>query len=1302
MKNMSLRFILIFGIIFGSLLFTSFVLDNNSTSELRPETLSDIESPDENALMMNTEVTENYFTDSGNNLDASLYANISKTASLNSPYLEVPGYKYYDLSINTNHQNITQTNLSISNIEAGNATYVLEDNPEYFITTVMAPGLYIGAAMSIKIPTACKLKQIQLFLQELDYITPPLWNITVFNATRNLDEDLLVLPHQKTSISVLQPATNILTGPAAHWQNFTFPDVQLNMTNTYVDANGFAYYFFVIAMPPNTTALDHRFLYLSFDRSIIDGGYAYIGVQAGASIDYNYYDVDICLRVLLAPLSNTPDPSDIGLAIKNSRRAPLTSLIYETNHSIPIHAAHDETTYSIILAQNFTITDYATISDISLYLKSYGDTVLTMVGIFPKNNTGIGPKWDGNLLYDLNITINILDNSEGWFNFTMFDKPNLAPGEYWWVLICQTTGNLTLYGTKDPPSYNEMALNITAYIVGQQTFFNTSVVDGHFASIIYYQPGKEYFLIENDWINDSRFIPDQLGFHHFSIITRWLGATSFDVTYTVELEKNQQISSIYYAIYNQSVIAWDIRINPAFPSTSLGNIINLTLPLDWMVFNVTKNSIDYSNWNLNVLSNNQILSIHNASEDIWRVICISPIYSTEFKIEKDVQGQFTLAENATIYDQIQINTTIYNQTNGVCYLTILYPNGRSSFKNQTQITSETAIFTFRPGLDPDTSGGNYTFIIYWSNGTEIGWDIQYLYFTPIPANITILSAIPTPYINDLSKSILIRYNDSRGVNLTGATVYATLGGNIVNWEDIYQLSLNPNDKGKYRIKLNTTGLNNQIYYLNGWVEKEGYKNVTISPIQVQVLPVPTSLNPNMPNITQYQNEPISFSCSFKDTFHGTGIDWAYINYTIIGTDISGSLANIMPGESVYTVENVELKDLFDHGTPYQINLTAIANNCQSASLLIDLFVKNKTPTILSIVDVSGSHIQGRSMRIRARLQNALTNDGIPNATIRFSFAGVIQERIALTDQDGYAEIEISVPANSFTISAFFDETTSIAEATPYQTDVNVIKYSDIALWLGIIIGVIFVSVLLVRQFYIVPKRNRREKAYQKISQKFSDVANLRQLLILHKVSSGCLYQESIGGQIDGDLISGFLSAISSFQGELKTDKVPYKEVKASGFELNYEDYKIIVFPGEYINIALIFDEVPSNEFRLTVQNLVREYEARYKEYLVNFRGDVTPFKDSSDFIADKIELNLSWPHQLHRPSVSTKLSALEEGLIQIADTVMKSQVQNYFFLPSIISIAHASGTKSKFEIIANVYELRKRTIFRPISLNAIA
>ncbi|HUY00280.1 MAG TPA: hypothetical protein VMV49_12035 [Candidatus Deferrimicrobium sp.] len=1240
-------------------------------------------------------MTENTLNGVGNNLRTGFYTNRSEIINLNTPFLEEPGYKYYDLSINTFYQNITQTNLTFSGLKAENTTYVVEDYPENFFTNAEAPGLQVWGAMSFKISTPCILKRVWAFVQEVLYTD--LWNITIYNATRELSEDLMVIPDCPTGISILQRATDqgLL---AAHWQNFTFPDVQLNMTNTYVDANGFAYYFFVLLFPIFIpVSLNFSFLYYSNDDVFIDDGYLYGGFVGGTA---EYNDADACIKLDLAPLSATPSPSDVGLTVKNPNRPSPTNLVIETNHSLPLAAAYQDTEIHVI-TQNFTLTEYATIHNFSVYLKAYENASISKFGILPNNETGLGPYWNANLIYDLNVTLNLQDGYEGWFNFTMLDMPNLAPGQYWWALFSDTAGNITLFGTQNPSNSNILALNISGSEVGEEVVIETDIIPNSvFATIIYYQPGTDYFNVSRDWIYNSYLTSDIFGGYHFQIVTRWQGDTSFNTEYTVELENNGLVTPRFQANFQETLVLWNLSLIANFPATNLGKIINITIPLDWNLINVTIGGMDHgaANWTVILLGNQQQLLIYNASNGFWTIWCNSPRYSVNYTIEKFVQGQYQSAVNATIYDNLRVNITIANQSNGICYLTIFYPNGETTFKNQTIIASENNFFYWFPEYDIKATGGNYTFIVNWFNGTELGFNRQYFTCVPIPSNLTLISTIPTPFVNDTTQIVTIRFNDSRGVNIAGATISANLSINSLEWDDIFSKTLDPADRGLYRIKINTSRLNaNQLYTLEVSAVKDGYEKVTIPPTQILVAPVSTSLVIAVQNITQFAGEIISFSCSYKDTFHHIDIDWASVSYHIIGTNINGTLNRIMQDESVYEADDVVLINLSGRATPYKINITATADNCESNSKLIDLFVLNKTRTILTILGTKTTFIQGQNLLVRALLENATSHIGISNATIQFTFGGKIPNVIALTDQNGIAEIEISIPSEPFQIQAKFEESVSIDGANTLALSIEVITYANIVMWIGIIVGICLAAIFAVRQFYLVPKRNRKTQEFQKIANKFQDVANLLHLLILHKESAGCIYQQSLGGNIDGDLISGFLHAISSFQTELKPEKVPQKELKVGGFELNYQDYKIFLFNGEFINVALIFDKAPSDQFRAIAQSFVKDYEAQYREFLINWRGDVTPFRTSYTIIAEKLEISLLWPHQIQRYSPTEKFTSLEDSMIQIADTIMKSQATEYFFLPLLLSMATAGRPQMRLEVIATIYNLRRRRTFIPIN-----
>lgn len=1229
-------------------------------------------------------VSKNYLSGLGSHVKTGLYTNISTTNSIVTPYLEDQGFKFFDLPLNTFHNNITKTNLTFSDIEAHSTLQSIEENPEDYL--YYAPPLWV--AFSLKISNPCILKKLQLFVQESNQ-TPqsPPWIIELYNATRELKLELNIEPDEYTGFNVTQQVNGT---SAAHWHDFAFPDIQLNMSNTYIDAKGFAYYFFKITMPTQTT--DSRYLYYSHDEEWIDDEWVFLEY-------YGLYllDIDICMRVELAPVSNNLTPSDILLSIKNENLNFL-NLAIETNYSIPVQTLDAVSLLSgkfRIPSQNFTLTEYGTVYNISLYMKYLGGNNTFILKIFPSNYTGVGPLWDGDQIKDGTEVYNIPNGFEGWYTFQMRELPNLKPGQYWWTLFFQadTGSNLTLYGSNDPPD-KAIALNITL-----TSIFDTKILNNNFANIIGIQNGLEFYNVSESWITDEKFYPDAFDYHHFTIVTRWGGLTRFNVTSCIELENIRFIQSTYYSSFQSEAVLWNLTVQTNFMMIGLGKIIKLTIPSNWYILNITINGKDHGdrNWTIYPQNTYQIISINNASTGLWTIFCNSSIYPVDYEVAKLIGGKFETALNATVYDRLQVNITIVNQTNGICHLTIFYPDLKTIFTTQVGIINEAATFLWYPENDSAATGGNYTLIAHWSNGTVLGYNQWNFFFTPIPTNISIISSISSPYVDDITQSLIVRYFDTRGVNITGAHLSAKLNGISLNWEDIYSKSSNIQDQGLYRINLNTTGLNaNQNYQLNISIQKIGYMKVSIAPQEIWVAPVPTSLISNVNSTTQYQNEFISFSCSFKDTFHKSGIDWASISYNIIGTKISGTMSKIMPGESIYIAANVLLENLTGRAMPYIINITASALNCQTKNINITLFVLNKTGTMLYIIKPTGLVFQGQRIQIEARLQNQTDPYlGIPNATIRFSFGGIIPDEVASTDANGIARVEISIPKGTFSITAFFDEASSISASSSEPLSIDVFTYSDLALWIGIFAAISVVSILVIRQFYVVPKRNQKLARFQKIVNKFRDASNIRQILILLKESGVCIFHQSFGTAIDGDLISGFLSAISSFQEELKPEKTPQKEPEIGGFELHYQTYRILLFEGTYIRLAFVIDETPTPEFRNLAQSVIKDYEDTYQRFLLDWHGDVDPFNTSAQFFGKKLELDLLWPHELNKLDLSKKYSDLEVSLINIAEIFMRTQGKNYVFLPMIISVAQAGTSKPELELIATIYKLRYRNIFIP-------
>ncbi|MBD3227998.1 MAG: hypothetical protein GF329_07395 [Candidatus Lokiarchaeota archaeon] len=133
--------------------------------------------------------------------------------------------------------------------------------------------------------------------------------------------------------------------------------------------------------------------------------------------------------------------------------------------------------------------------------------------------------------------------------------------------------------------------------------------------------------------------------------------------------------------------------------------------------------------------------------------------------------------------------------------------------------------------------------------------------------------------------------------------------------------------------------------------------------------------------------------------------------------------------------------------------------------------------------------------------------------------------------------------------------------------------------------------------------------------KEKSLQSLRYLLILHKQVGITIYSVNFSDQeLDPDLVSGFLSAISSFGMELSGGQ-------SIGIrKMEYESLKIVLQQGNYVNVGLILDDFPEDWLDLRLKTFVRALENQYKQYLENWTGDVRPFKTIGKLFAKIFEI----------------------------------------------------------------------------------
>ncbi|NHI93942.1 MAG: hypothetical protein EAX96_15745 [Candidatus Lokiarchaeota archaeon] len=1344
---MKFKKIIILGIFILSFLITGFLyplidnVSNNSSSITNKEVNSDPIEILEKNLTHTSDI--GLISDDGNDLFSIMQENISDTIHFTVPDDEIENQKIYNLDINSSHWNITRTNLTFSNLDAKNVTLVIEDYPEEVIDNAgtISLGYYRLGAMSFKISTTCRLKNISMFIQEA--VGADTWNISIYNASRSLGKGFLLAPRSSTGISVEKTVT---TTPQAHWETFNFNDEILNLTNTFVDNDGFAYYF-VVARFPMMTLTDYRAWYFEIDDIPIDDGFAYQGFASSLGIyRYTYLEGDLCLKLNLAPNSSTPTTEEVGLSLKNPQPLVYENITQLDSYSQRILDVWNSSVYLHYFAsQNFTLTDVGKVENISLYVNQTGNFTdpITLI-IMNSNSTNTGPELGDNSLEFLQ---NVVASSkpwviepgtsfEGWYNFSFPDTPYFEKNKtYWWLLSASTnvSGNITIFGEPTFGSTSLYSLNITLDITGGSWKHYTTSMDYNFSCKLQVRYGYEYFDLDSYWYNESLYIPNTEGTYTFSIKSKWYGDLYFDTNYFCKIENLSYFAkTIFLGTDSSSIIQWNITCDVILPLSSADNLnlLNISIP-NWNVTYIYNGSsyANYTNWRIDQIDQKRFLIINNVSSNLWKIICNSSNVNSFLTVEKKGNIDFSVVENATIYDYIRINMSLPNQDNGVAYLSGLYPfpNNFTTFTLQNSTILPNTSFYWRPSNYPLAIGGIYNFFAYWTNGTETSICTIDFLLLPNPTNLTILlNVTKNPYVNDTTQTITVFYNESsRNFNITGATINASLNGINQDWEDLYLKTGLDTDKGKYRIKLDTKGFSEGSYQLKIIASKDGYNTAEIDNILIFVEPVPTTIQSTIDNIVQYERATIGLTISFKDTFHNKDIDWGSVSFNIMINatfNLTGNMTLSIPSESIYSNSTISLLDIPSRETPYIINITAEATNCETSYYAINLTILNKTTPSLIIYEPSvksrtalvlnpfslTNFYEGDVLLITVRLTNTSSGLGLGGKTIKFEFSGGISDIYAITNDEGYAIIEITVPSNlnSFSFRVIFGEIMEIANGESNSFSYTVTSTSQLMVWNLTFIGIIVaIAVALSFTFYTIRKRSRNrklevhKKELMKIKNRYENIAALLALLVIEKESGNCVYNQQFQMELNADLISGFLTAISAFQTEIRKDKDPNETM---GFELKYADYNILMVDREFSRIALILDKAPDEDLRNTINTFADKFGERFNEHLKQFDGNLQPFKKALPLIQEHLRLSLLYPHHLSSSAIEfikndrfpNNLTTLDKTLIKLAETIMRTNNVSYFFLPQLIQMG-AAGLESNLEVFGSLDKILDLKFFIP-------
>ncbi len=313
---------------------------------------------------------------------------------------------------------------------------------------------------------------------------------------------------------------------------------------------------------------------------------------------------------------------------------------------------------------------------------------------------------------------------------------------------------------------------------------------------------------------------------------------------------------------------------------------------------------------------------------------------------------------------------------------------------------------------------------------------------------------------------------------------------------------------------------------------------------------------------------------------------------------------------------------------------------------------------------------------------------------------IISNSTALCD-NGIAVGSLSLPiGNNYKIRVKFDALSYYEASSIVSGNIRVVNefllFLDLLPMIGITAAIIAGIGFVIHRAVIVPKRRRREESLRKLYQKLSDVENIQYILILTEHGVPCYSKSLADVPIDETLISGFLSAISSFGKEIGT-----KITAAEGGleELSYRQFKIIVNEGNHSRVALLLLKRPSQTLKDKLKKFNNTFEQIYEERLKDFNGQVFEDAPVTKLIEEIFEADLLYPHQIIDSKVSPYLKSsnaksLDKKILVIARS---EEFESSFYLRDLINHLKTKGIE-EIESFESIQKLKSDKVVFAINV----
>ena len=839
---------------------------------------------------------------------------------------------------------------------------------------------------------------------------------------------------------------------------------------------------------------------------------------------------------------------------------------------------------------------------------------------------------------------------------------------------------------------------------------------------------------------------------NFTISAGWwdvkLNVSKILVNYT---KTNLKAYSEFNATKNVATVYWEVTVNQVlddFESKFKNFYINYTIPTSWQnekTYNGTNEKTTkvirdlnngYSNvqvfdagngtnWWLNATSANFVSSIKTlvGSDDLSQVYYLNDVDVKAVMSSAVKNGEANLRVcnyDSPFYENYTTNELISNPMSEIAF-------------NQWDIDTN----------DIDLVYGRFRVQARWNNGTEAGFREKNITVIGNTEITPINSENDQEYYTNETFNITVLYRDSaRSTPIGNARVFNGTK------ELKAPIPITNSTPGYYFLPVNTSyydyGLNEIVFTVN----QTYYQNQTLTFRFYKVIETdtnPSNANPiNLGNKFRDQNFNFTFNYT---TFTGIMVPNAQWENTSASYGFVGSLARL--GNGNYTLQlNTSKVQARSNPYAYSFRVYKLGNESQTFNLLMTVLLPKTGFVNLSYNLVDSVVQSGLNLTVSFYFNDTLKNQPITNLftqniTVKsgttlwslvvtpsytnFSENGAWRliyvgsgkyvlniSTIGLTRGNQYPIlINISYASSNpgpyenliEQVSFYYAYKSSTLPTTPDGgggggggTTVTGFTWDQILLWIIIaaIIGGSIAAIVGIKKGVIAPKKRERERVLREVTTVFDDAVNLEHLLVIYKNTGTCVFFKSYGmEEIDPQLISGFLSAVSSFGKEMDSQEALN--------EIQYGDKMLLLADGQYIRVALVLDKQASTILRQHLKEFIETFEKIYSSELPKWKGQIDLFKDTGDFVDGMFHTSIILPHEIKYDLAKVKSlkNPSSREVLKVAQSLVEGSERKFFFVASLLMEAVDKTGRDKAEIFMGIKELTEKGILLPIRIAAI-